>query len=121
MKEWFHSGDSLKANSLIRKYTEKGWTDLGTSGNGAIAFGNRLVERLGIPVGLLDYSINGSGLCKKADWGTGYWENTAPDSIYNRFDDAVSKIGGALEFVIWFQGEADAARKTVTEADMEFG
>ena len=117
MKEWFHAGDSLKANSLIRKYTDKGWSSLGTRGNGAIAFGNRLVERLGISVGLLDYSENGSGLCKKADWGTGYWENTAPGSIYNRFVAGVTKTGGALEYVIWFQGEADAARKTVTETE----
>jgi hypothetical protein len=29
----------------------------------------------------------------------------------------VSGIGGAVEFVLWFQGEADAARKTVTETE----
>jgi len=117
MKEWFHAGDSLTASSLIRKYTAKGWAELGSRGNGAIAFGNRLVERLGIPVGLLDSAKNGSGLRKEADWGTGYWENTVPGSIYNRFIADVSQTGGVLEFVIWFQGEADAARKTITEAE----
>ena len=117
MKEWFHTGESFIAHSMIRKYSDNGWTAPGTKGNGAIAFGNRLVESLGIPVGLLDYSVNGSGLRKEADWGTGYWENTAPDSIYSRFVDGVSKVGGAVEFVIWFQGEADAARKTVTETE----
>jgi hypothetical protein len=75
------------------------------------------VRRLDVPLGLLDFSVNGSGLRKEADWGTGYWEDTAPDSIYSRFVAGVSAIGGAVEFVIWFQGEADAARKTVTEAE----
>ena len=86
-------------------------------GNAAIVFGNRLVERLGIPVGLLDYSVNGSGLRKEADWGMDYWENTRPGSIYNRFLSGVSAVGGNIEYVIWMQGEADAGRNTVTEAE----
>jgi|GEM_PF-1290326 len=117
MEQWFHAGESFKAHSMLRKYSHKGWTAPGHRGNGALAFGNRLVESLGIPVGLLDFAVNGSGLRKEADWGTGYWENTAPGSIYARFVAGASKVGGALEFVIWFQGEADAARKTVTEAE----
>jgi Carbohydrate esterase, sialic acid-specific acetylesterase/SGNH hydrolase-like domain, acetyltransferase AlgX len=117
MKEWFHAGESFKAHPMLRKYSHKGWSAPGSRGNGALAFGNRLVESLGIPVGLLDFAVNGSGLRKEADWGTGYWENTAPGSIYARFVAGVSKAGGALEFVVWFQGEADAARKTVTEAE----
>ncbi len=52
---------------------------------------------------------------KEADWGTGYWEDTSPNSIYDRFISGVSNAGGALEFVIWIQGEADAARGTVTQ------
>jgi len=115
MKEWFYTGTALSAHSLLRKFSDKGWSELGMKGNAAIAFGNRIIERLGIPVGLLDYSINGSGLRKEADWGTGYWENTAQDSIYNRFLAGVSEAGGAVEFVVWIQGEADAARGTVTE------
>jgi hypothetical protein len=115
MKEWFYKGTALRAHSLLRKFTIEGWAKLGRRGNGAIAFGNRIIERVGIPVGLLDYSKNGSGLRKEADWGTGYWEDTSPDSIYNRFVAGVSEIGGAVEFVVWIQGEADAARGTVTE------
>ena len=117
MKEWFHAGESFKAHPMLRKYSHKGWSAPGSRGNGALAFGNRLIESLGIPVGLLDFAVNGSGLRKEADWGTGYWENTEPGSIYARFVAGVSKAGGALEFVVWFQGEADAARKTVTEAE----
>ena len=117
MKEWFHTGTNFKSHPLLRKHTGKGWSELGIKGNAAIAFGNRLVERLGIPVGLLDYSVNGSGLRKEADWGMGYWENMRPGSIYNRFLSGVTAAGGTLESVIWMQGEADAARGTVTEAE----
>ena len=114
MKEWFYTGVELKADSLLRKFSENGWSKMGTKGNAAIAFGNRLISRLGIPVGLLDYSVNGSGLRKEADWGTGYWEDTTPGSIYSRFVAGVSEAGGVLESVIWIQGEADAARGTVS-------
>jgi hypothetical protein len=117
MKEWFYTGTDLEANPLLRKFNEKGWSGLGRQGNAAIAFGNKIIDRLGIPLGLLNYSKNGSGLRKEADWGTGYWEDTAAGSIYNRFVSGVSETGGAIEFVIWIQGEADAARGTVTEEE----
>ena len=117
MKEWFYTGNDLVAHSLLRKFSDRVWSKLGMQGNAAIAFGNRIIDQLGIPVGLLDYSVNGSGLRKEADWGTGYWEDTAPGSIYNRFISGVSDTGGAAEFVIWIQGEADAARGTVTEEE----
>ncbi|MEJ2728625.1 MAG: sialate O-acetylesterase [Deltaproteobacteria bacterium] len=117
MKEWFYTGTDLVANPLLQKFNEKGWSGLGRQGNAAIAFGNKIIEHLGIPLGLLDYSKNGSGLRKEADWGTGYWEDTAAGSIYNRFVSGVSETGGAIEFVIWIQGEADAARGTVTEKE----
>ncbi len=115
MKEWFYTGNDLVAHSLLRKFSDRGWSKLADQGNAAVAFGNRLIDRLEIPVGLLDYSGNGSGLRKEADWGTGYWEDTSPNSIYDRFVAGVSNAGGAVEFVIWIQGEADAARGTVTK------
>jgi hypothetical protein len=117
MKEWFHTGKDLKAHSLLRKFGAKGWVRLGTTGNAAIACGNRIIEQLNIPVGLLDFAVNGSGLRKEADWGTGYWADTAPGSIYHRFINGVSAIGGMLEYVIWIQGEADAAKETVTQQE----
>ena len=117
MKEWFYTGTDFNSHPLLRKHTEKGWSELGTRGNAAIAFGNRLIERLDVPVGLIDYSVNGSGLRKEADWGTGYWEDTKPGSIYKRFLSGISSVGGSVEYVIWIQGEADAARGTVTEAE----
>ncbi|MGD8521389.1 MAG: sialate O-acetylesterase [Desulfobacterales bacterium] len=117
MKEWFYTGTDLRPHSLLRKFNGNEWSKLGRQGNAAVAFGNRIIERLGIPVGLLDFSVNGAGLRKEADWGTGYWEDTARGSIYNHFIAGVSKAGGAVEFVVWIQGEADAARGTVTEEE----
>ncbi|UCE56519.1 MAG: hypothetical protein JSV31_14055 [Desulfobacterales bacterium] len=117
MREWFYTGTMLNAHELLRKFTDNGWSEIGNQGHAAIAFGNRIVERVGIPVGLLDYSKNGSGLRKEADWGTGYWEDTAPGSIYSRFLKGVRQVGGAIEFLVWIQGEADAARGTVTEQE----
>ena len=117
MKEWFHTGKDLKAHSLLRKFSAKGWEQLDTTGNAAIAFGNRIIEQLGIPVGLLDFAVNGSGLRKESDWGTGYWADTHPGSIYHRFINGVSTVGGMLEYVIWIHGEADAAKGTVTQQE----
>ncbi|MGD8333393.1 MAG: sialate O-acetylesterase [Desulfobacterales bacterium] len=117
MNEWFHTGNDLKAHSLLRKFNDETWSRLDTTGNAGIAFGNRIIERLGIPVGLLDFAVNGSGLRKEADYGTGYWTDTTPDSIYQRFVSGVSAAGSALEFVVWIQGEADAARGTVTQTE----
>jgi len=115
MKEWFYTGTTLRAHPLLRKFTVDGWAELGRTGNAGIAFANILIERLGIPVGLLDFSTNGSGLSKEADFGTGYWEDVSAGSIYDRFVAGVSETGGALEYLVWVQGEADAARGTVTE------
>ena len=115
MKEWFYTGTTLRAHSLLRKFTVDGWAELGRTGNAGIAFGNMIIERLGIPVGLVDFSKNGSGLRKEANFGTGYWEDVSAGSIYSRFVAGVSETGGALEYLVWVHGEADAARGTVTE------
>lgn len=119
MKEWFFSGTDLAAQPLLRRYSDRGWQALDGRGNGAIACGNRIIARTGVPVGLIDYAVNGSGLHRKADWGTGYWEDTRPGSIYRRFLSGVTATGGRLEFVLWIQGEADAARGTVTKEDYQ--
>jgi len=117
IKEWFYTGTDLKSHSLLRKLNGNNWSKLDRQGNAAIAFGNRIIERLGIPVGFLDFSVNGSGLRKEADWGTGYWEDPTVGSIYSHFVTGVSRAGNAVEFVVWIQGEADAARGTVTEEE----
>lgn len=115
MKEWFHSGEEVNPHPLLSVHRNGRWMAMERTGNGAIAFGNRLIGRLGIPVGLLDDAVNGSGLRKEADWGAGYWMDRSQNAIYDRFIRAVTKAGGALEYVVWMQGEADAARATISE------
>lgn len=114
MAEWFHAGEDLKPHALLALNRENAWSAIGENGNGAISFGNRLIAKLGIPVGLLDYAVNGSGLRKEADWGAGYWSDKSEGSIYHRFIKGVASTGGKLEYVVWMQGEADAARGTIT-------
>lgn len=120
MKEWFRTGEDLRPHPLLRKFGPAGWETFQRSGNGAISFGNRIAERLGIPVGVMDFAVDGSGLRREADWGVGYWQDTAPGSIYQNFLDGIADSGGALEFVVWTQGEADAARGTVTEKEYRY-
>lgn len=115
MKEWFFSGRAETANPLLVFHREGQWTAPAQNGNGAIAFGNRLISKLAIPVALLDGAVNGSGLRKEADWGEGYWTDRSDGSIYRRFVQEVATTGGILEYVVWMQGEADAARGTITE------
>lgn len=116
MKEMFHTGDALSPHSLLVVHREGQWQAMARIGNGAIALGNRLIGRLGIPVGLLDYAVNGSGLLREADFGTGYWADRSDKGIYRAFIDGVSAAGGAVEHVVWMQGEADAARGTISAA-----
>ncbi len=115
MREWFYAGNDIQAHNLVSVNSSGAWQKADNLGNGAAAFANRLIVYLGVPVGLLDYAVNGSGLRREADWGTGYWADRAPNSIYDRFIQGVAAAGGAVEYVIWMQGEADAARKTITE------
>jgi hypothetical protein len=115
MKEWFFSGGSLKPHNLLSVHRNGQWVATEGLGNGAVAFGNRLAEQLGVPVGLLDYAVNGSGLRREADWGKGYWAHRSENGIYNQFIQGVTAAGGAVEYVVWMQGEADAARKRITE------
>ncbi|MCP4745913.1 MAG: hypothetical protein GY874_07185 [Desulfobacteraceae bacterium] len=115
MREWFYTGSGLKAHTLLSLHRHNKWQPENLGGNGAIAFGNRLINKLSIPVGLLDYAVNGSGLHKKADWGKGYWTDQSKTGIYNKFIQGVSSAGGAIEYIIWMQGEADAARSILTQ------
>lgn len=113
MKEWFHTGSDIAPNRLLSIHRDGKWSAPETTGNGAAALADRLIAPLNLPVGLLDYAVNGSGLRPEANWGTGYWADRGPESIYQRFIRGVTAAGGALEYVIWMQGEADAARKSI--------
>jgi hypothetical protein len=117
MREWFYTGTAHHPAAAVRVHREGVWISPDRTGNGALALGNRLSAALKIPVGLLDDSVNGTGLTAKAEWGKGFWRDTGPDSIYRRFVDGVNGVGGSVEYVLWMQGEADAARGTVTREE----
>jgi len=117
MREWFFTGNAHHPAATIMLRRGNEWTSPGRTGNGALALGNRLTAALKIPIGLLDYSVNGTGLTAKAEWGKGFWLDTGPDSIYRRLIDGVNAAGGSVEFVLWMQGEADAARGTVSREE----
>jgi hypothetical protein len=117
MREWFYTGQDHLPSADLRRYRDGTWIQPGTTGNGALAMGNRLAATLKIPVGLLDYSVNGTGLTAKAEWGKGFWLDTGPESIYRRWIDGINAVGGAVEYVLWMQGEADAARGTISREE----
>ena len=117
MREWFYTGKDHQPSPFLMLHRNGGWISPGTEGNGALALGNRLASTLKIPVGLLDYSVNGTGLTAKAEWGKGFWLDTGPNGIYRRFIDGVNTAGGSVEVVLWMQGEADAARGTVSREE----
>lgn len=117
MREWFHTGNDHQPSPMVMLYHKGHWLRPETAGNGAISMGNRLAGALKIPIGLLDYSVNGTGLTAKAEWGKGFWLDTGPYGIYRRFVDGVNAIGGVVEYVVWMQGEADAARGTVSREE----
>ncbi|BBO87697.1 sialate O-acetylesterase [Desulfosarcina ovata] len=114
MHEWFATGTDHQPSPRLMIHRDGHWHRPTSTGNGALALGNRLAERLKIPIGLLNYSVNGTGLTARADWGTGFWLDTATDGIYRRFVNGVNRAGGSVEAVVWMQGEADAARGTIS-------
>lgn len=117
MREWFFTGQDHHPSADIRLYRAGEWIQPDTTGNGALAMGNRLAAALKIPIGLLDYSVNGTGLTAKAEWGKGFWLDSGPESIYRRWVDGINAVGGSVEYVLWMQGEADAARGTVSREE----
>ncbi len=117
MREWFYTGHDHLPSADIRFFRAGEWIQPDTTGNGALSMGNRLAAVLKIPIGLLDYSVNGTGLTAKADWGKGFWLDTSPKSIYRRWIDAINAVGGSVEYVVWMQGEADAARGSVSREE----
>jgi len=117
MREWFYTGSDHLPSPMLMFHRDGKWIVPGTSGNGALAMGNRLTAALRIPVGLLDYSVNGTGLTAKAEWGKGFWLDTGPGGIYRQTIDGINTTGGSVEVVVWMQGEADAARGTVSREE----
>lgn len=115
---WFSSGGAeftTQANAKLRAHGNVGsWVVPGASTMPAvIAAGNDLIAALGVPVALLDYGWNGSGL--NVTNGARWMNGTAGDTAYISFKNGTAAITNKLESVIWIQGEADAVLLPGTE------
>ncbi len=71
------------------------------AGNGLITLGNALNDALGVPVGLVEYAIDGTAI--------GTWD---PGSSWTSALAGSNAAGGDCEFVLWHQGESDAIAGT---------
>ena len=58
-QRWFTQGTGTE-NTHLRRFNESGWSEIGTTGDGAISFGTAIVEETDYPVGLMDYGISGT-------------------------------------------------------------
>ncbi|MBU0678629.1 MAG: hypothetical protein KJ626_10985 [Verrucomicrobia bacterium] len=78
------------------------WRDItgaGHNGNGGIRLGNDLRSELGIPVGLMNFSI---GSTRITQWTNATWYG------WTQFVGGVETVGSDFEMVVWHQGAADA-------------
>lgn len=115
LENWNTDGTGTP-HALTSKYISGTWSKQETTGTGHIGFLNAIATALSIPVGIVNYAVGGSGLV--AGVTSPYWGDFTA-SLYTNFKNAVTSIGGKLEFVLWVQGEQDAfvGSPTATEAN----
>ncbi len=70
------------------------------TGSGGIRLANNLVEAVGVPVLMLDFALDWTGLLQ-------HWNNPTGFAGWTRFAAALEAVSG-LEAVIWHQGAFDA-------------
>jgi hypothetical protein len=110
----FRTGDStLTPDSRLSIYGNVAsgfWMPPDSSSmNGAIATGNAIIAATGVPVAMLDYAWDGSGLLI-SNLG-GQWlssATSASNNAYTAFKSAVTAIGGKIAAAIWHQGSTEA-------------
>ncbi len=115
-------GTDLTANALLMYYNGS-WSHPTNLANAGIAFGNKIIETTGIPVGLLCYAVDGAPLLSTStpysvDYG--YWLNTAAGAPYPLFQVGAAAVGGIIEFVLYIGSESDAF-SGAAEANVEAG
>lgn len=109
------TGGALAADSRTRKWDYNdvwyagqdpeiiGWKTV--TGAGFITLTKLLAQEYDIPVGILNYGSAGTSIL--------LW--TYDGDLYGRFrDSGLAYTGGKLEYVIWWQGEANYAMATAT-------
>jgi hypothetical protein len=106
--QWFRNGDSsLAPHALLRVHGNiASWAVPATASmNAAIACGNAIAATLGLPVALLDYAWDGSGMIMSNSGGQ--WVPLSSNA-YVAFKTGVSAFAAKLEGAIWVQGETEA-------------
>lgn len=100
------------SHDLLSLYNVSAWQHYPTGqGAGATTLGNKLATVLGIPIGLIDGSVGGTGLTTGGDSGSGYWLDTAGSSVYDDFQVKVNAAApNGVEVIMWIQGENDSTR-----------
>ena len=96
-----NSSPALAAKQTGSAYpsTTGSWSPLGTTEQGHAAFANALISAYSIPVGILNYAAAGAAVTS--------WDDAADGLVQNAVK-AVSDAGGAVEYILWAQGEAEA-------------
>lgn len=100
-----------------------GWTVIPSIANGATNFVNKLRLALGgtIPVAMINTAVPGSSMDVLGDQGNGYWMNTAGGSPYALWQTAITAVGGALESILWDQGQNDGTEQYVVDFPNLYG
>ena len=110
---WFDVGTH---SSVTGAYKQSGsaypsttgtWSEMPTTGNGANEFAAQLIAQYSVPVGLLKYAVGGTLLSQ--------WDQTT-DTYHRNAVKAVADCGGAMEVILWAQGEADGSSGTSQSA-----
>lgn len=106
-RRMFEDGTDYTAAETVAQYSGTWATP---AANGARKLGDIIAATHGVAVGMLKYGVGSTALVADADTGSGDW-STYASAPYSTFDSAVTALGGALEFIIWSQGETDANRE----------
>ena len=109
MENWFvvgtHSAVSLAAKQSGSVYggSSGTWAAMSTTGNGANEFAAQLIATYGIPVGMLAYAVGGTVIAQ--------WDQST-DAYPRNAIKAAQDVGGAVEYILWAQGEGDGLSGT---------
>ncbi len=112
------------ANDLVANFKNDKWGhlvdpyDAACPGTSLVPdMANVIVEKLGIPVGIIPAADSGAGLCKSnsvmnqaTNYRWGYRDASNPfntGTLYGRALSRVDAAGGDVELAIWNQGETD--------------
>lgn len=116
MVRWFADETSVPRAANTYQLERDGTWNEEVRGAGDRVFTAILSEKLGgIPVGIINNAVSGTGLVKEADGGAGYWLNTQPNALYGKALQKIHLVTDRVEMVVWAQGENDRTRGIDTD------